>query len=129
MTVSAESNPGKRNYTWEYTISNEIIATGDSIAVTDKIIGNQSLKAVVCNTMPLASPRTVCSDFTVNVIVTSKCVSIIVIFDAECFEQQCKTFKVPQVLVQLLIVVLSMSVPSVLLGEDIYYNLLSNMLV
>ncbi|KAK2154981.1 hypothetical protein NP493_2116g00014 [Ridgeia piscesae] len=35
MTVTAESNPGKRNYTWENTASNETIATGDSIAVTE----------------------------------------------------------------------------------------------
>ena len=35
MTVTAESNPGKRNYTWENTTSNETIATGDFIAVTE----------------------------------------------------------------------------------------------
>ena len=96
MTVTADSNPGKRNYTWENTTSNEIIATGDSITVTENMLGNQSLKAVVCNTIPLPSPHVVCSDFTVNVTVISKCVSIIFILDgvlgeSGCFEH-CKTF-------------------------------------
>ncbi|KAK2181977.1 hypothetical protein NP493_372g00000 [Ridgeia piscesae] len=69
MTVTADSNPEKRNYTWENTTSNEIIATGDSIVVTETMLGNQSLKAVVCNTIPLPSPHTVCGDFPVNVVV------------------------------------------------------------
>ena len=81
MTVTAESNPGKRNYTWENTISNEIIATGDSIAVTENMLGKQSFKAVVCNTIPIPSLHTVCSNFPVNVVVISKCVSIISILD------------------------------------------------
>ncbi|KAK2182439.1 hypothetical protein NP493_353g01006 [Ridgeia piscesae] len=81
MTVTADSNPGKRNYTWKNTTSNEIIATGDSIAITEQMVGKQSLKAVVCNTIPTPSPHTVCSDFTVNVVVISKCVSIIFILD------------------------------------------------
>ena len=98
MTVTAESNPGKRNYTWENTASNETIATGDSIAVTENMLGKQSLKAVVCNTIPIPSPHTVCSNFPVNVIVISKCVSIIFILDgvlceSGCFEH-CKTFNV-----------------------------------
>jgi len=75
MTVAADSNPGKRNYSWKNTMSNEIIATGDSIVITDTMIGNQSLEAVVCNTIPLPSPHTVCSEFPVNVVVISKCVS------------------------------------------------------
>ncbi|KAK2154983.1 hypothetical protein NP493_2116g00009 [Ridgeia piscesae] len=69
MTVTAESNPGKRNYTWENTTSNETIATGDFIAVTENMLGNQSFKAVVCNTIPIPSPHTLCSNFPVNVIV------------------------------------------------------------
>ena len=81
MTVTADSNPGKRNYTWKNTTSNEIIATGDSIAITEEMRGKQSLKAVVCNTIPIPSPHTVCSDFTVNVVVISKCVSIIFILE------------------------------------------------
>ena len=95
MTVTADSNPGKRNYTWENTTSNEIIATGDSIAVTEQMVGNQSFKAVVCNTIPLPSPHTVCSDFSLNVVVIGKCVSIIVIVlgESECSEH-CKTFNV-----------------------------------
>ena len=98
MTVTAESNPGKRNYTWENTTSNEIMATGDSITVTEKMVGHQSLKAVVCNTIPLPSPHTVCSDFPVTVVVIGKCVSIMVILDGAlgesgCFEH-CKTVKV-----------------------------------
>ena len=98
MTVTADSNPGKRNYKWENTISNEIIETGDSITVTETMLGNQSLKAVVCNTLPIPSPHTVCSNFTVNVVVIGKCVSIIVILDRVlgepgCFEH-CNTFHV-----------------------------------
>ena len=98
MTVTAESNPGKRSYTWENTISNEIIATGDSIAVTENMLGNQSFKAVVCNTIPIPSPHTVCSNFPVNVVVISKCVSIIFILDgvlgeSGCFDN-CKTYTV-----------------------------------
>ena len=98
MTVTADSNPEKRNYTWENTISNETIATGDSFAITDNILGNQSLKAVVCNTIPIPSPHTVCNEFPVHVVVISKCVSIIFILDgvlgeSECLEH-CKTFNV-----------------------------------
>ena len=81
MTVTAESNPGKRNYTWENTASNETIATGDSIAVTEHMLGKQSLKAVVCNTIPIPSPYTVCSNYPLNVVVKSKCVSVIFILD------------------------------------------------
>ena len=98
MTVTADSNPEKRNYTWENTTSNEIIATGDSIVVTETMLGNQSLKAVVCNTIPLPSPHTVCGDFPVNVVVISKCLSMLFILDgflgeSGCFEH-CKTFNV-----------------------------------
>ena len=81
MTVTAESNPGKRNYTWENTASNETIATGDSIAVTEHMVGKQSFKVVVCNTIPIPSPHTVCSNYPVNVVVISKCVSVISILD------------------------------------------------
>ena len=81
MTVTAESNPGKRNYTWENTNSNEIIATGDSIAVTENMLGKQSLKAVVCNTIPIPSPYTVCSNYPLNVVVISNCVSVLFILD------------------------------------------------
>ena len=81
MTVTADSNPGKRNYTWKNITSSEIIATGDSIAITEEMRGKQSLKAVVCNTIPIPSPHTVCSDLTVNVVVISKCVSIIFILE------------------------------------------------
>ena len=98
MTVTAQSNPGKRNYTWENTNSNEIIATGDSIAVTENMLGKQSLKAVVCNTIPIPSPYTVCSNYPLNVVVISKCVSIIfilggVIGESGCFDH-CKTYTV-----------------------------------
>ena len=98
MTVTADSNPGKRNYTWENTISNETIATGDSIVVTETMLGHQSLKAVVCNNIPLPSPHTVCNDFPLNVVVISKCVSITftldgVLDESGCFER-CKTFNV-----------------------------------
>ena len=71
MTVTADSNPGKRNYAWKSTTSN------DSIAITERMIGYQSLRAVVCNTIPIPSAHTVCSDFPVNVVVISKCVLII----------------------------------------------------
>ena len=98
MTVTADSKPEKRTYTWENTISNEKIATGDSITLTENMIGNQSIKAVVCNTIPLPSPHTVCSDFPVNVVVISKYVSIIVILDGVLRESGCfehfKTFNV-----------------------------------
>ena len=98
MTVTADSNPATRNYTWKNTKSNEIIATGESITVTVEMLGSQSLKAVVCNTIPIPSPHTVCSDFPVNVVVISKCVSIIFILDgvlgeSECFERH-KTYNV-----------------------------------
>ncbi|KAK2149377.1 hypothetical protein NP493_2996g00015 [Ridgeia piscesae] len=33
------------------------------------MLGSQSLKAVVCNTIPIPSPHTICSDFPVNVVV------------------------------------------------------------
>ena len=98
MTVTADSNPGKRNYTWENTTSNETIATGDSIAVTENMLGNQSFKAVVCNTIPIPSPHTVCSNFPVNVVIISKCVSVIFILggvlgESGCFDH-CKTHTV-----------------------------------
>ena len=101
MTVTADSIPGKRNYTWKNTTSNEIIATGDTITVTEEMIGSQSLKAVVCNTVPIPSPHAVCSDFTVNVSVIGKCVSIIFILDgvlgeSGCFEH-CKTYHVDRI--------------------------------
>ena len=89
MTVTADSNPATRNYTWKNTTSNEIIATGESITVTVEMLGSQSLKAVVCNTIPIPSPHTVCSDFPVNVVVISKCVSIIFIFDGVLGESGC----------------------------------------
>ena len=73
MTVTADSNPAKRNYTWENTTSNKSIATGKSLIVTEDILGNQSLTAVVCNIIPIPSPHPVCSDFPVNIVVISKC--------------------------------------------------------
>ena len=98
MTVTADSNPATRNYTWKNTTSNEIIATGDSITVTVEMLGSQSLKAVVCNTIPIPSPHTVCNDFPVNVVVISKCVYIIFILDGDlCVSgcvKHCKTYNV-----------------------------------
>ena len=98
MTVTADSNPATRNYTWKNTTSNEIIETGESITVTVEMLGKQSLKAVVCNTIPIPSPHTVCSDLPVNVVIISKCVSIIFILDgvlgeSGCFKL-CKTYNV-----------------------------------
>ena len=98
MTVTADSNPATRNYTWKNTTSNDTIATGESITVTLEMVGSQSLKAVVCNTIPIPSPQTVCSDVLVNVVVKSKCVSIIFILDgvlreSGCFEHY-KTYNV-----------------------------------
>ena len=98
MTVTADSNPATRNYTWKNTTSNEIIATGESITVTAEMLGSQSLKAVVCNTIPIPSPYTVCSNFLVNFVVISKCVTITFILDgavgqSRCFERH-KTYTV-----------------------------------
>ena len=98
MTVTADSNPATRNYTWKNTTSNEIIETGESITVTVEMFGRQSLKVVVCNTIPIPSPHTVCSDLPVNVVVISKCVSIVFILDgvlgeSGCFEHY-KTYNV-----------------------------------
>ena len=98
ITVTADSNPPITNYTWKNTTSNEIIATGKSITVTVEMLGSQSLKVVVCNTIPIPSPHTVCSDFPVNVVVISKCVSIIFKLDGDlCVSgcvKHCKTYNV-----------------------------------
>ena len=89
MTVTADSNPATRNYTWKNTTSNDTIATGESITVTLEMVGSQSLTAVVCNTIPIPSPHTVCSDVLVNVVVKSKYVSIIFILDGVLGESGC----------------------------------------
>jgi len=98
ITVTADSNPTTRTYTWKNTTSNDTIATGESITVTLDMFGNQSLIAVVCNTIPIPSPNTVCSDLLVDVVVISKCVSIIFILggflgESGCFEHY-KTYNV-----------------------------------
>ena len=71
ITVTADSNPAKRNYTWTNTTSNEIVATGESFILD--VLGSQSIIVEVCNVIPIPSPHTVCSDVPVNVVVTSKC--------------------------------------------------------
>ena len=72
ITLSADSNPDSSKYTWNNTISNEIIERGVSMTVTAEMLGNQSLIAEVCNIIPIPSPYTVCNDILVNVIVIGK---------------------------------------------------------
>ncbi|KAK2165726.1 hypothetical protein NP493_1352g00000 [Ridgeia piscesae] len=46
MTVTADSNPATRNYTWKNTTSNEIIEKGESITITVRMLGSQSLEVL-----------------------------------------------------------------------------------
>ena len=84
MTVTSESNPGKKIIRWKKTTTNEFIGAGDSIPVSEKLVGELSLKVVVCNIIPITTMQrahTLCSSITVNITIISKCVSVIFILD------------------------------------------------
>ena len=80
ITITADSNPATRNYTWVNTTSNDVIQTGDSITLTADMLGSHSLQVVVCNTIPIPSAHTSCSDYPLNIIVRSKCCLVLIIF-------------------------------------------------
>ena len=79
ITITADSNPAPANYTWVNTTSNAIIATGDSITVTGDMLGSQSLNLVVCNTIPIPSPHSTCSEYPMNIKVKGKCCLMLIV--------------------------------------------------
>jgi len=77
ILLNVDSNPASSNYTWNS--SNQTIARGVSMIVTEEMLGTQSFNIVVCNIIPIPSSTTVCNVLPVTILVIGKFVCIILI--------------------------------------------------
>jgi len=72
IKVSAESNPSSRTYKWVDTTTDNTLETSDTITITESMSGNQSIKVIVCNTVPVKPAKTLCKELNLNFTVASK---------------------------------------------------------
>ena len=72
IKVSAESNPSSRTYKWENTTTDTTLETSDTFTITESMHGQQSIKVIACNTVPVTPAKTLCTELHLNFTVRSK---------------------------------------------------------
>ena len=79
VKVTADSNPSTITYKWVTTATNDTLGTEDTIDITDEMVGSQSLKVIVCNTIPIPKATSNCEERQLEVTVMSKCLLMLVV--------------------------------------------------
>ena len=72
IKVSAESNPSSRTYKWVNTTTDNTLETSDTFTITESMHGQQSIKVIACNTVPVKPAKTLCKELNLNFTVPSK---------------------------------------------------------
>ena len=72
VTVTADSNPLDRSYEWVNTTTHGTLDTKDTLTITEEMLGSQSLKVIVCNTIPIPTANTICKERQLNFTVIRK---------------------------------------------------------
>ena len=68
IKVTAESNPSNRTYEWVNTATDGMLGTKDTITITEEMLGSQSLKGIVCNTIPIPTANTICKERQLSIL-------------------------------------------------------------
>ena len=76
IKIWADSNPHIYIWKWFNTATNEILGTSDTITITPSMLGHNSIKVTLCNTLPLSPIKSVCKEHHLNITVISKWICI-----------------------------------------------------